>query len=208
MFSMLDLAPEEVVILLVGDLDRDLVTVGDDSLLALSPLHLSAVSGAAHFAHGASSGGAGVLDVGGLLLLPQDSQVSLNNLVHQIALLPGLVSAVLVTGEDLLSQGIDLPLGVTNLLGDLVALRHLLDLPQCLEAIRDAFLRCEGLHLSLVTPDGLDTLLNVAGVASLHGALGAGQGDADPLGLGPAVPLHLVAADALHGGVVLHMPIF
>ena len=55
MFSMLDLAPEEVVILLVGDLDRDLVTVGDDSLLALSPLHLSAVSGAAHSAHGAPS---------------------------------------------------------------------------------------------------------------------------------------------------------
>ena len=144
MFSMLDLAPEEVVILLVGDLDRDLLTVGDDSLLALSPLHLSAVSGAAHFAHGASSGRAGVLDVGGLLLLPQDSQVSLNslvsagvsrhlllnNLVHQITLLPGLVSAVLVTDKDLLSLGIDLPLGVTNLLGDLFALRHLLDLPQ------------------------------------------------------------------------------
>ena len=55
MFSMLDLAPEEVVILLVGDLDRDLVTVGDDSLLALSPLHLSAVNGAAHSAHGAPS---------------------------------------------------------------------------------------------------------------------------------------------------------
>ena len=55
MFSMLDLAPEEVVILLEGDLDRDLVTVSDDFLLALSPLHLSAVSGAAHSAHGASS---------------------------------------------------------------------------------------------------------------------------------------------------------
>ena len=55
MFSMLDLAPEEVIILLEGDLDSDLLTVGDDSLLALSPLHLSAVSGAAHFAHGAPS---------------------------------------------------------------------------------------------------------------------------------------------------------
>ena len=55
MFSMLDLAPEEVSILLEGDLDRDLVTVSDDSLLALSPLHLSAVSGAAHSAHGAPS---------------------------------------------------------------------------------------------------------------------------------------------------------
>ena len=54
MFSMLDLAPE-VIILLEGDLDRGLVTVGDDSLLAVSPLHLSAVSGAAHPAHGAPS---------------------------------------------------------------------------------------------------------------------------------------------------------
>ena len=52
MISMLDLAPEEVIILLVGDLDRDLLTVGDDSLLALSPLHLSAVSGAAHQCNG------------------------------------------------------------------------------------------------------------------------------------------------------------
>ena len=69
MVSMLDLAPEEVIILLVGDLDRDLVTVGDDSLLALSPLHLSAVSGAAHSAHSASSGRAGVLYVGDQLLL-------------------------------------------------------------------------------------------------------------------------------------------
>ena len=42
-----------------------------------------------------------------------------------------------------------LPLGVTNLLGDLFALRHLLDLPHGLEA----FLGCEGVALSLVTPD-------------------------------------------------------
>ena len=53
MVLMLDLAPQEVVILLEGDLDSDLLTVGDDSLLALSPLHLSAVSGAAHPAHSA-----------------------------------------------------------------------------------------------------------------------------------------------------------
>ena len=52
---MLGLAPEEVIILLEGDLDSDLLTVSDDSLLALSPLHLSAVSGAAHSAHGAPS---------------------------------------------------------------------------------------------------------------------------------------------------------
>ena len=46
------------------------------------------------------------------------------------------------------------------------------------------------------------TLLSVAGagVASLHAALGAGQGDTDPLGLGPALPLHLVAADDINGG--------
>ena len=48
-----------------------------------------------------------------------------------------------------------LPLGVTNLLGDLFALRHLLDLPHGLEA----FLGCEGLALSLVTPDSLDSPL-------------------------------------------------
>ena len=42
-----------------------------------------------------------------------------------------------------------LPLGVTNLLGDLFALRHLLDLPHGLEA----FLGCEGVALSLVTPE-------------------------------------------------------
>ena len=41
------------------------------------------------------------------------------------------------------------------------------------------------------------TLLSVAGEASLHGALGAGQGDTDPLGLGPALTLHLLAADDL-----------
>ena len=166
MFSMLDLAPEEMIILLVGDLDRDLVTVGDDSLLALSPLHLSAVSGAAHSAHGASSGRAGVLDVGDQVLLLWDGQVGLcrylllSNLVHQITVLPGLVSAVLVTGKDLLSLGIDLPLGVTDLLGDLFALRHLLDLPQGLESVSDAFLGCEGLHFSLVTPDSLDSPLS------------------------------------------------
>ena len=73
-----------------------------------------------------------------------------------------------------------LPLGVTNLpeckqvnkpvcdsLVDLFALRQLLDLPHGLEA----FLGCEGVALSLVTPDSLDS----------------------PLGLGPGVPLHLVA---------------
>ena len=48
-----------------------------------------------------------------------------------------------------------LPLGVTNLLGDLFALRHLLDLPHGLEA----FLGCEGVALSLVTPDSLDSPL-------------------------------------------------
>ena len=219
---MLDLAPEEVVILLEGELDSDLLTVGDDSLLALGPLHLSAVSGAAHSAHGAPDSRAGVLNVGGLLLLLQDGQVGLNsivytsvsrhlllnNLVNQIALLPGLVSAVLLAGEDLLTLGIDLPFGVTDLLGDIPALRHLLDLPQGLKSVRNAFLGCKGVPLSLVTPDRLVPLLNVAGVASLHGALGAGQGDTDPLGLGEALPLHLVAADVLDGCVVLQMPVF
>ena len=173
MFSMLDLAPE-VIILLEGDLDRGLVTVGDDSLLAVSPLHLSAVSGAPHSAHCASSGRAGVHSFGDQLLLPQNGKVGLSsiisagvsrhlllsNLVHQITVLPGLVSAVLVTGKDLLSLGIDLPLGVTDLLGDLFALRHLLDLPQGLESVSDAFLGCEGLHFSLVTPDSLDSPLS------------------------------------------------
>ena len=219
---MLDLAPELVVILLEGDLDSDLLTVSDDSLLALSPLHLSAVSGAAHPAHSASIGRAGVLDVDGLLLLLQNSQLGLNsivstslnryllldNLVYQIALLPGLVSAVLLAGEDLLSLGIDLPLGVTDLLGDIPALRHLLDLPQGLESTRNAFLGCEGVPLSLVTPDPLVPLLNVAGVASLHGALGAGQGDTDSLGLGEALPLHLVTVDLLNGSVLFHIPVF
>ena len=37
----------------------------------------------------------------------------------------------------------------------------------------------------------------VAGEASLHGALVAGQGDTNPLGLGPALTLHLLAADDL-----------
>ena len=72
------------------------------------------------------------------------------NLVHQITVRPGLVSAVLVTGKDLPSLGIDLPLGVTDLL----------DLPQDLESVSDAFLRCEGLHFSLVTPDSLDSPLS------------------------------------------------
>ena len=54
---------------------------------------------------------------------------------HQIKLLPGLASEVLVTGKDLLSLGIDLPLGVTDLLGDLFALRHLLDLPPSLVSL-------------------------------------------------------------------------
>ena len=82
-----------------------------------------------------------------------------------------------------------LPLGVTNLLGDsgtcltsLTVLKHFL-------CVKDLFLVSS--HQT-----GL-TLLSVAGEASLHGALGAGQGDTDPLGLRPALPLHLVAADDL-----------
>ena len=131
----------------------------------------------------------------------------LNNLVHQLALLPGLVSAVLVAGKHLLSIGSDLPLGVTHLLGDVFAFRHLLDLYQGLESVWNTFLGCEGVCLGLVTPDGLLPLLGVAGVAGLHGALGAGQVDADLLCLGLTAPLHPVAADLLCGGVVLNLTV-
>ena len=95
-----------------------------------------------------------------------------------------------------------LPLGVTNLLGDLgtcltslMVLKHFLGVKELLSVSS---------HPTLTVL----TLLSVAGEASLHAALSAGQGDADPLGLGPAIPLHLVAADALHGGVILHMSVF
>ena len=70
-----------------------------------------------------------------------------------------------------------LPLGVTNLLGDLFALRHLLDLPHGLELKH--FLGVKEL-LSVSSHPTVLTLLYVAGEASLHGALGAGQGDTDP----------------------------
>ena len=73
---------------------------------------------------------------------------------------------------------IDLPLGVALLLGDVSAHGHLLDLGQGLGSIRNTFPGCEGVALGLVTPDRLLPLVVVAGVAGLHGALGAGQGEA------------------------------
>ena len=99
-------------------------------------------------------------------------------------IIPG---AVLVTGEDLLSHLESQTCLVTCLhsgtcLTSLMVLKHFLGVKEL---------------LSVSSHPTVLTLLSVAGEASLHAALGAGQGDTDPLGLGPALTLHLVAADDL-----------
>ena len=219
---MPDDAPPPMLLLLEGDLDGDVLTLGDHLLLALSPGHLGAVAGAADLAQGAPSDRAAGLGEAGQLLPHHEGHVGLHrlvqtdegghhilhHLVHQLALLPGLVSTVDVADEHLLSVLIDLPPGVTHLLGDIPALWHLLGLPQhCLGSIGNTFPGCEGVALSLVTPDHLLPPLDVAGVAGLHAAPGAGQDDADPLRPGPASPLHLVSADLVSGGFVLQLTV-
>ena len=77
------------------------------------------------------------------------------NLVYQFTLLPGLWFAVDIVSEHLVTTGIDDPLGVADILGDIVAMRNPLDLSDCLESIGDTFLGGEVLLLSPVTSVGL-----------------------------------------------------
>ena len=129
-------APEEVVVLLVGDPGLEVKAVWLHAVLALLPLHSLALRLGPHLACGLGPGLAAPLDGGDLLLVVDHlviadggaglTVVGLNllsdHLVHQLAVLPGHVPAVLIPCPDLLSIGIHLPLGVALLLGDIVTL--------------------------------------------------------------------------------------
>ena len=124
--------PEPVVILLEWNPDIELVTVRDDGIIAILPLHsiaslLCSVAthrGSSWLAHSLSDCHINI-DLGGALVhnrsrsrgaVPNINFLG-HNLVFQSTVFPGDVFAVLISSPDLLSLLIDHPLGVTLLLG-------------------------------------------------------------------------------------------
>ena len=131
-------------LLLEGDLDSEGLTVGPDHLLAVCPLHSGALLPGVNIAQRPTHG-LTLLPVAGHRLLHNlrdqvgllavsagvDRDLSLiHHLVHQLALLPGVVPAVLVPVKHLLAMLIDDPLGVAVDLGHIPTLWSLLDLHQ------------------------------------------------------------------------------
>ena len=174
---MLDSAPQEMVVLLVGDTDLEVPAVRLHIILALLPLHSLALLLSPHLTRGLSPGPAAPLDGGHLLSVAADlvvgdglggvTVISLNllghNLVHQFAVLPCNILTVLISSPDLLPIGVSGPLGVTLLLGDCVTLRHLLGLRQDLDCARLTILSLKGLQLQAVIRD----CLSVRGLLAL-----------------------------------------
>ena len=218
--SMLHSAPEEVVVLLVGDADLEVEAVRPHGVPALLPLHSLAPGLGPHLTGGLGPGPAGPPDGGHLLgvaahLVVGDRLLGVTVIrlyllghdpVHQLAVLPGDVLAVLITGPDLLpSLLVRLPLGVALLLGDGGALGHLLGLVQDLDWAGLTIFGDESFQLQAVIGD----CLGVRGLLALrepdNPALGNGD-VATHLGLPRhAVGVLLVSAHLGGGDVVLHI---
>ena len=113
--AMLDTcAPEEVVVLLVGDTDLEVSAVGLHAVLALLPLHSLALLLSPHLKRGLSLGPVGPLEGGHLLCVAADLVVGdglggvtvkcLNllghNLVHQFAVLPCFFYFILSSAQN------------------------------------------------------------------------------------------------------------
>ena len=217
--SVLHSAPEEVVVLLVGDADLEVEAVRPHGVPALLPLHSLAPRLGLHLTGGLGPGPAGPPDGGHLLrvaahLVVGDglggvTVIRLNllghNLVHQLAVLPFDILAVLIASPDLLPSLIRGPLGVALLLGDGGALGHLLGLGQDLDRAGLTILGDEGLQLQGVIGD----CLGVGGLLALCEPDNPALSDRDVathLGLPRlTVGVLLVAAHLGGGDVVVHI---
>ena len=222
MILVLRNALEPVVVGLVGDLHHHLVEAeGLDDILALLVLQVCALllvvglTGGIGSRH-ALSPVAGHLDLGiGGQSVGHGRQVGAGILrytdgglyVHQLAVLPGHLLAVLVTGPHLLSKLVDNPLGVALLLLHGLTDRLLVRLKEGLTTGLMALLTDKGFRVAGVVLHDLGERYALAVGIGISLALLDWDLNAGRAGLGLATATDLEGAEVRSGGVVLDLAV-